>query len=226
MKNYNTVWDEIFEERNPSSYPFDNVVSFLFRNYPKDKPKEKVKILEVGCGGGNNMWFASREGFDTYGIDGSKRAIEIAKKRFLEDNLNGNFIQGDFTNLPYEDNFFDIVIDRCSIVCVNKNISKQVFSEIFRVMGIGGSFFFNSYADNHTSCIEGLELSNGITTNINSGSLVGNGDLSFFNRQELLDRFSLPWKIISMKQKNIVDLIDNRNEVHAEWELILEKVND
>ena len=93
-------------------------------------------------------------------------------------------------------------------------------------MGIGGSFFFNSYADNHTSCIEGLELSNGITTNINSGSLVGNGDLSFYNRQELLDRFSLPWKIISMKQKNIVDLIDNRNEVHAEWELILEKVND
>ena len=223
MKNYNTVWDEIFKERNPSSYPFDNVVSFLFRNYPRNKPKEKIKILEVGCGGGNNMWCAAREGFEVHGIDGSGRAIEIAKNRFLEDNLNGNFIQGDFTELPFKDDFFDIVIDRCSIVCVDKISAQKTFNEIFRVLKKKGKFFFNSYSDDHTSCVKAELLDNGITTNINSGSLVGSGDLSFYNEKELLAKFSLPWEIISMKHKNIIDLIDDKKEVHAEWELILQK---
>ena len=37
MNHFNTVWEDVFR-RDPSFYPFDNVVTFLFRNYPKDKP--------------------------------------------------------------------------------------------------------------------------------------------------------------------------------------------
>ncbi len=52
MKNFNSVWEDIFTQRDPSFYPFDNVVSFVFRNLPEGKPRNEVNILEVGCGGG------------------------------------------------------------------------------------------------------------------------------------------------------------------------------
>lgn len=223
MKNFNQIWDTIFNERNPSKYPFDNVVSFLFRNYPKDKPKSEIKILEVGCGGGNNLWFAAKEGFRVYGIDGSAKAIEIVNQRFLKEDLKGEFIHGDFSDLPYNTSFFDIVIDRCSIVCVDKLISKKVFSDICRVLKPNGLFFFNPYSDQHTSCLSGELLENGITENIKEGSLVGNGSLSFYNKNELIEAFTSPWSIEQLKLKTHTDELSNANDIHAEWELILRK---
>lgn len=223
MKNFNTVWEDIFKQRNPSFYPFDNVVSFVFRNLPKDKPRNEVNILEVGCGGGNNLRFAAREGFNVYGVDGSKRALEIAQKRFNEENLKGEFKHGDFTFLDYEDNFFDIVIDRCSIVCVDKIAAQQTFDEIYRVLKRKGKFFFNLYSDDHTSCVTAKQLENGLTTNISEGVLVGNGDLSFYNKTELLNYFSSPWKLKEMKLKKYTNELDDYESLHSEWELIIEK---
>lgn len=223
MNNFNPIWEDIFTQREPSFYPFDNVVTFLFRNYPKDKQRSEINILEVGCGGGNNLRFAAREGFNVFGIDGSKRALKIAKQRFAYENLSGEFILGDFSTLPYEDNFFDIVIDRCSIVCVSKIVAKKVFSEIFRVLKNKGKFFFNSYSDLHTSCQFGKQLTNGLTTDIQYGTLVGNGDLSFYAKEELLDYFSSPWKIMEMKLKKIINETSTKNDTHAEWELIIHK---
>ena len=107
MENFNPIWEEIFSHRDPSYYPYDNVVSFVFKNYPRNKPKNKINILEVGCGGGNNMLFLAQEGFNAFGIDGSNRALDVAKKRFSAAGLKATFINGDFTDLPFEDNFFD-----------------------------------------------------------------------------------------------------------------------
>ena len=42
MNNFNPVWEDIFTQRDPSFYPFDNVVTFLFRNYPKDKQRSET----------------------------------------------------------------------------------------------------------------------------------------------------------------------------------------
>tara|TARA_X000000950_G_C13742460_1_gene589146 strand:+ start:256 stop:933 length:678 start_codon:yes stop_codon:yes gene_type:complete len=223
MKNFNPVWDQIFSQRSPSFYPFDNVVSFVFRNFPTNKPKNQINILEVGCGGGNNLLFAAREGFNVYGIDGSKKALQFAHNRFQSAGLKGNFILGDFTKLPYDSGFFDIVIDRCSIACVNKESAIKTFKQIHRVLGPKGKFFFNSYSDLHTSCVMGKQLSNGITSEITQGSLVGNGDLSFYSQNELLDYFSDFWNIKEMKLKKIEEVFSDKNDLHAEWEIILEK---
>ncbi len=138
--------------------------------------------------------------------------------------MKGEFIHGDFTFLNYEDNFFDIVIDRCSIVCVDKTAAQQTFNEIYRVLKKKGKFFFNSYSDDHTSCVTADLLENGITTNISQGVLVGNGDLSFYNKAELLNYFSSPWKLKEMKLKKYTNELDNYESLHSEWELIIEKM--
>ena len=62
MNIKNTSWDRIFRHKEPSKYPFDNVVSFFFNNVPKEKPIREINILEVGCGGANNLLFMAKEG--------------------------------------------------------------------------------------------------------------------------------------------------------------------
>ena len=218
MKNQIDFWDKTFSETNPTLYPYDSVVSFVFRNYPKNKEKEKVKILDVGCAGGNNIFFVAEQGFNAYGIDGSKNAIEIGRKRLAEKKLFAELHVGDFRELPFESEFFDLVIDRGSICCLDKSGIQQTINEIKRVLLPGGLFFSSSYADDHTSSLSGKMIQNGLTTNIKKGSLQGVGDISFFSQSEIKNLFVNGWKIKSLKHKHSKELIYNA-DVHAEWEI-------
>ena len=61
-------------------YPNDSLVAFLANNFWNKDLDIKPKILEVGCGSGANLWMMDKEGADTYGVDASTSAVEIAQK--------------------------------------------------------------------------------------------------------------------------------------------------
>ena len=91
MQSFDPVWDEIYGSgQQLNRYPFSSVVTFLFRNRPRDKDRAATRILEVGCGAGNNLWFAAREGFDVSGIDASEPVIDHARKWFDAEGLNAD----------------------------------------------------------------------------------------------------------------------------------------
>ncbi|AFM05852.1 methylase involved in ubiquinone/menaquinone biosynthesis [Bernardetia litoralis DSM 6794] len=224
--NFNPIWeDSIYGTGNHlNKYPFDNVVTFIFRNFPRNKPRNEIKILEIGSGAGNNLWFAAREGFSVTGIDGSKSAIDFAKKRFEEEGLKGEFLVGDFTNLPLKDDSFDIVIDRGSIVCVGLEAGKKAIQEAHRTLVKGGLFFFNPYSQAHTSFSSGTLQKNGQVTDIEHGMLVGVGAISLYSHRDILD--ALPcekWNIKTLKHKEVKE-IGIYQTVHAEWEVITQKI--
>jgi len=150
-KSFDTTWERnIYSLRKQLNvYPYDIVVSLvarLFFKIPKEQ-RNKIRILDLGCGAGNNSKFLAENGFDVYGIDGSKSAIAVCRSRFKELDLKANFSQGDFFRLPYEENFFDLVIDRESLYSNRwKNIKKTV-KEIHRTLNNRGSlinFIYNS----------------------------------------------------------------------------------
>jgi len=60
----------------------------------------------------------SREVFRDAVIDGSKSAISFQQKRFESEILSDDLSVENFLELPYENNVFDIWIDRVSLVCV------------------------------------------------------------------------------------------------------------
>ena len=60
------------------SYIKNNIINTL-KIKKKDKPLEKIKILDIGCGGGLLSEPMSRLGAEVMGIDASDRNIEIAK---------------------------------------------------------------------------------------------------------------------------------------------------
>ena len=98
-----------YEAGHSQKYPWDAVVSFVFRHARHiEKANKDIHILEVGCGTGSNVWFAAREGFNVAGIDGSSIAISMLQQRFASEGLQGNFKVALFEKIPFSDNVFDM----------------------------------------------------------------------------------------------------------------------
>ena len=73
------------------SYIRDNIIETLKLKDTK-KPLEKVKILDIGCGGGLLSEPMHRLGAELVGIDASEKNINVAKIHAKQNNLNIKYI--------------------------------------------------------------------------------------------------------------------------------------
>jgi len=67
-------------------YIKDNIIDHFNLNN-KNKPLNKINILDIGCGGGLLSEPMSRLGADVLGIDASEKNIKIAKMHAVKNNL-------------------------------------------------------------------------------------------------------------------------------------------
>jgi len=132
-------------------YPNEELLRFLGVNFFDESVKDRsdIKVLEVGCGSCANLWMIARENFDTYGLDLSEEALLLGKKMLDHWQVEANLKQGNFLELPYEDNSFDVVVDVFSMNCVNHDNFLKAIKEVFRVLKKGGVFF--SYTPSQNS---------------------------------------------------------------------------
>ncbi len=95
------------------------------------KRSQKLKILDVGCGDAVLFYLLNKkinlEDTLLYGIDLSDTALKIAKKK----NPRSIFKKANVYSLPFDDNFFDLIISSDVIEHILK--PKKMLSEIFRV---------------------------------------------------------------------------------------------
>jgi D-alanine-D-alanine ligase len=72
---------------------------------------EDMAILDLACGQGRHTLELARRGFKRlYGMDRSHYLIRKAKQACMNDNLQVNFKEGDARKLPYQTDFFDVVM--------------------------------------------------------------------------------------------------------------------
>ena len=221
-KEFDDTWDDIYDRgKQMNLYPYDSIVSFLMRRYGRPKQPSRIKVLEIGCGAGNNLWFAAREGFEVTGLDASESAISFARQRFTDDSLIGTFDVGSFTSLPYTDQAFDVVIDRAASTNVNLATAKKVVAEVHRVLKNRGVFYSEVFSDHASS--RGHLLDDGVLTNI-EGPYSGAGHIYFYGRKELEKMYAEGWTVLDLTHTERKQYLSNgTTEVFAHWSISVEK---
>lgn len=189
-KEYTRHWDEKFKARAWGRYPPEDFVRFMGRNFKNHPNKSGVKVLEVGCGPGANIWFLHREGFDVSAIDVSPTAVDLAGKRLAQENADcpspkADLRVGNFAALPWPDGTFDVAADIFALYANTSDVIEKAVMEIARVLKPGGLFYSKLWGTGCTGFGEGRKLENGTFDAIPSGPCRDMGVSHFFTREEI-----------------------------------------
>ncbi|MHA2246196.1 MAG: class I SAM-dependent methyltransferase [Candidatus Hodarchaeales archaeon] len=99
------------------------------------------KVLELGCGGGQNSIVLTKWGAEVIGLDISELQLEHANSLAKKEEVQVRFVQGRMEDLgQFESNTFDIVISSHAIGYVDD--LKAVFKETERVLKPEGFLVF------------------------------------------------------------------------------------
>ena len=142
---------------NPARINFikKKLVFHFGKDLNSEKPLEKIKILDIGCGGGLLCEPLTRLGATMTGIDASNDNIEVAKLHSKEMSLNIKYIRCSPENLNFKNEFdvilnmevvehvsnVDLFIQNCSTL-IEKNgimfvatINKNLKSYLYAILG-------------------------------------------------------------------------------------------
>ena len=103
-------------------YIKENIIN-SFKLKAKQRPLDKINILDIGCGGGLLSEPMTRLGANVTGIDASKQNIEAASIHAKNNNLNINYIHTTVEELDIKGSF-DIILNMEVVEHVN---NQKVF---------------------------------------------------------------------------------------------------
>ena len=95
--------------------------------------KDKMKVLDVGCGtGAFTRRIAERvKNGEIIGLDIDEKLLESARKIAKEKNLRVKYVKGNVYNLEFKDDYFDLVT--CQKLLCNLDKPEDALKEIIRV---------------------------------------------------------------------------------------------
>jgi ubiquinone/menaquinone biosynthesis C-methylase UbiE len=107
----------------------------------------KDKVLDVGCGTGENALYLASNGFSVSGVDLSDRAIAAARAKAVERRLNIDFRTGNALSLEFKDSVFDNVIDS-GLFHTFPDDDRPVYArEMARVLVTRGRYFMLCFSE-------------------------------------------------------------------------------
>jgi ubiquinone/menaquinone biosynthesis C-methylase UbiE len=116
------IYDRIFEPMNKGLRILGS------KMFP---PPRGGSILDVGCGTGVHLEMYRKYGCSLYGIDTSPSMLALARARLGED---ADLRKADATKMPYEADFFDLVLCMLVLHEMDDPVRSGVLEEIKRVV--------------------------------------------------------------------------------------------
>jgi len=153
MAEGSNSWDSIYQGLCGKMVPWETEsrsnlmpplsILYLFCEYLKEG-----RILDLGCGRGKHSLFLKQRGYTPVGIDISRVAIAEAKRRVE----SVEFQVCDALSLPFQDGYFDGVIDIGVFHYIKKSCHDQYVGEIRRVLPKGGVYGFFTFSEEDSNC--------------------------------------------------------------------------
>jgi tellurite methyltransferase len=130
---------------------FGSIDIYLFDQILKERFNPKMRILDAGCGGGRNMVYFLRYGFEVFGTDQNEDAIYAVQNlanQINPDYPSENFKVSTVEKMPFEDNCFDLVISSAVLhFADDENHFNRMFDEMWRVLKPNGILFARLASD-------------------------------------------------------------------------------
>ena len=129
---------------NPNEF-FGDIDIYLFDQILKNRFVPEMKILDAGCGGGRNLVYFLRSGFQCFGVDKNAEAVEYVRRlaQTLAPEISPeNFQFSSVEKMPFADDFFDVVISSAVLhFAENEKHFNQMLREMRRVLKPSGMLF-------------------------------------------------------------------------------------
>ena len=148
-KNYLEEWENSYSRgENNILYPQSEVIRFINRFVKKrnndgtssalikKEGNQTINGLDFACGVGTHCLTFSDFDIEGYGVDISKTAIDIAKKRAKKRGLDDNrfkVLDIDSQKLPFKDNFFDFIIAESCLDSMPFATAQNYMHELKRI---------------------------------------------------------------------------------------------
>lgn len=130
---------------------FGPIDIYLFDQLLKGRIEHGHRILDAGCGGGRNLVYLLRAGFDVHAVDGDAGAVARVRALVatLAPALPGERVQQAAVEaLPFADGAFDVVISN-AVLHFARNAAHfdAMVLELFRMLAPGGLLFVRLASD-------------------------------------------------------------------------------
>jgi ubiquinone/menaquinone biosynthesis C-methylase UbiE len=107
------------------------------------------RVLDIGSGPGENTIFLAEQGFSAVGIDFTPEAVDIARNRAAQHEVDAEFVQGNVLDLEqfFEANSFDYVIDSGLFHSIRSDDLDQFVRQVEHVLRPGGVYYMLCFSD-------------------------------------------------------------------------------
>lgn len=120
---------------------FGPIDIYLFDQLLRGRIVPGMRILDAGCGGGRNLVFLLREGYEVFGVDGDPYAVEDV--RSLAGHLpRTNFRIEPVESMSFPESFVDVVLSSAVLHFARDDAHfNAMLREMWRVLKPGGLLF-------------------------------------------------------------------------------------
>jgi len=124
---------------------FGEIDIYLFDQLLKGRFATNMSILDAGCGGGRNLIYFLRNGYEVHGVD--QNAEAVAQVRHLASIFNPslqkeNFLVSSVEVMPFPSERFDVVISSAVLhFARDEQHFNKMLNEMWRVLKPEGLFF-------------------------------------------------------------------------------------
>ena len=214
-------WDDLHkQERFRPKYPSGLVVKFILTQFPKVK-RNKIKILDLGCGAGRHVLFLAKEGFNTYATDISEDGLKCTRSMLRNAGLKAYVKKSTMTKQPFLDDSFDGIISYGVLQYNTEEGYQKSIAEMYRILKKGGQAFIYTRTTDDYTFGKGQMIAKNTFVLDTKGLTVEDGMVVCYLEKNKINTIFRKFSNISIKREDIFDYGSETKESH--WIIYLKK---